>query len=302
MYSYTNEALCQKCGGKCCKAESCFYSPEDFPVLNLQILLDLYNEGKIMFARSEMSHTWIVRPRMKNQPGMVYSLTDIGEFEMLIPDGCRYVFYHRPRGGRCLIPSDLEMCMCKYTIFDCIMDWEEYEYLLREAVINVRAEERVREGKEFSYNHSLCETCGGQCCKSTGCYFSPKDFDEITFEKMMKIISKGFISLVPISPLQTAVDVDVWVLKVRNRMANVVDFSPNDTGECILLEKTGCMLHDDDRPYGGKALVPARDEPGSCTKGYSLRQCALEWLPYQKVLQRCKEEFYEKDITFEGIL
>lgn len=40
-----------------------------------------------------------------------------------------------------------------------------------------------------------CATCGGECCKSMGCHFSPNDFDDLSIESLEKIISEGDISI-----------------------------------------------------------------------------------------------------------
>jgi len=44
-------------------------------------------------------------------------------------------------------------------------------------------------------NKEVCSNCGGQCCKSMGCQFSPRDFKEITFEVLRQEINKGNISI-----------------------------------------------------------------------------------------------------------
>lgn len=308
MYSYENLDICKDCGGKCCRAGSCLYAPEDFPRLNLDILLDLYQHKKIMFAYVDEllgvgEKGWIIRPPMENCPGIAGSILNQGVCSLLTPTGCEFDYYHKPKGGKCLIPEESHNCRINlYGAFSAIRDWLPWQDLLRSAIFIILAEERLESGPEFAYDDMQCRICGGVCCKNMGCFFSPKDFKHITVEYMKKILSKGFISIVQLTPEETGFSSCFWVLKVRDKFSNIVEPKLKNLGGCILLDTTGCMLDKLDRPYGGRALIPERFEKGMCMKGYSDRQCAQDWQPYQDILMKLVEEFTDKNVDFEGLM
>ena len=44
-------------------------------------------------------------------------------------------------------------------------------------------------------NSTICAECGGTCCKSCGCHFSPSDFEDLSFDGLKKELQKGYISI-----------------------------------------------------------------------------------------------------------
>lgn len=138
-------------------------------------------------------------------------------------------------------------------------------------------------------NPKVCSKCGGKCCKSMGCHYSPTDFTNITFETLKQSIDKGYISI------------DWWegdvfdndrertyFLRIRNKKANIVD--PSWGGECVLLTEQGCSLSFNERPMGGRALTPGTIYD-SCINPYSKEDCCQEWYPYQDILERLVYEY-----------
>lgn len=329
---FENNKLCKECGGKCCKATSCLYAPEDFKEISVEHFLRLYDEGKIMFSQvskqdggTPYSH-WLVKPAQIDTPGIQTNIM-VGNSPCihLTESGCKKDFYHRPRGGKLLEPKMVEVEDCKpyytgkkalleristsFVIEDCksyyttekaLLEWEPFSFIIEATVEHILAEERLKI-KEFYYDHDICKACGGRCCKVSGCNFAPSDFKEISYVYLKKIIHKGFISIVIIPDIQTGLEEDILALKVRNKGARVCDLEVNISRPCILLEETGCCFEDSDRPYGGKALVP--NIPGiGCKMGYSYRQCAKDWEPYQEVLRKLYDSFEYQDIEFNGII
>lgn len=325
---FENNELCRECGGKCCQASSCLYAPEDFKEISVEHFLRLYNEGKIMFSRvSQLDggtpfNQWLVKPAQVATPRIQTNIM-VGNSPCihLTEKGCEITdYYHRPRGAKLLEPKLVEIKECRpqsfltslpisFVIEDCkthftvekaLEEWKPFAVILEATVEHILAEERLQI-QEFSYSHEVCKMCGGRCCKVSGCSFAPTDFKEISYTYLKKLISKGFISIITIPDIQSGLEEDILSLKVRNKGARVCDLDVHLARPCILLEETGCFFEDEDRPYGGRALVPNLPEIG-CKMGYSYRQCALDWRPYQKLLRELYNYFYHTDIPFNGIV
>lgn len=147
-------------------------------------------------------------------------------------------------------------------------------------------------------DHSVCKKCGGMCCRNTGCYFSTRDFDEISFDSLYSLLSKGYTSISPISNVLTGLD-DSLLLKIRNINDPIVISEELEPSRCILLGDNGCTLKDGERPYGGSSLIPMAN--ASCIIGYTLREAVEEWTPYQDLLIKLAREFTTKEVQFKGI-
>lgn len=308
MIQYTNRELCKECGGKCCRNGGGIYAPEDFEELTFNSILKLYYENRIMFYpvfdSKRKRAGFILRVPQKGCEKIQRQLNSVnGECAFWdAKRGCTCKDYHsRPRGCKLMIPQKkngrLE-CVPIYDEEEALEEWLRYEPIVDNVCYYLLSLARP----EASFDKVQCKICGGACCKNSGCYFSPKDFKSISLEKMRSIISKGYISLVFVPKMQTGLEQDVIIVKVRNKYATVCDTDPTESnGGCILLETGGCSFDDEDRPYGGRALVPEKLEGKTCTRGYSFRQCAEDWLPYQSILEALYGEFLWKDVEFDGI-
>lgn len=143
-------------------------------------------------------------------------------------------------------------------------------------------------------NSKICSECGGRCCKQCGCFFSPYDFKEISFEFLKKEIEeKGYISIGYVDPDKSKMTFDVFILRIRNQGKPVVDTSYGRK-QCILLTEQGCKLDYKHRPTGGKLLIPSKEGP--CISKYTLMDCAKEWQSYQRVIFELMEYFEGKEI------
>lgn len=309
MIQYTNKELCSQCGGKCCKDESCLYAPEDFEEITFETMLKAYKEGRVMFTcihNEEGKVTSIlVRPPMEGCSQIDLYANEQGRCKFLTSDGCKYDYYHRPRGGKLTIPIQVNgrmRCECKYSVEIAAKEWKDYGYLLDDLIRHVMSEDIKKEDRE-TIDHLQCKVCGGKCCKETGCMFSPHDFRYISsFEKMRNLLAQGFISIVSIYPMESGLDEPIRVLKMRNKYAKVLDDRPDlANGGCIALESDGCPFTDEDRPYGGRILIPEKAYGKTCSRGYSHRKAAEDWLPYQELVDKLSEEFAGKTVKFEGV-
>lgn len=141
----------------------------------------------------------------------------------------------------------------------------------------------------------VCSKCGGKCCKICGCHFSPDDFEEISFEFLKKELEKGYISIDYVDGEVIYQNFGVYILRIRNKNAGVVDTSMiRQKRECILLTENGCKLDYAHRPTGGKLLIP--DKNGRCRSKYDIRDCCYEWKPHQRILLDLIEYFETKEI------
>lgn len=309
-----DKELCQKCGGRCCLTTSGFYAPEDFKEISINHFLELYKEGKIMFSfvrpddYSQGLSGWLVRPAQVNTPGIQFDfLKDNSPCVNLQKDGCSIKdYYRRPRGCKLLLPMKFpdhtfgEDCIAMYGISEALNEWEIFKSILEATTLHILAEERMK-NEEISFNHDVCQKCGGKCCQRYGCAFAPGDFKNLSFESLKKLLDKGFVSIAPISGIQSGLQNGILTLKVRNLGSQVCETEGDILRPCILWDsKIGCPFDDDNRPYGGKCLRATPDV--GCLYGYSYKQRAEDWLPYQETLKKLWYYFKEKEIPFSGII
>lgn len=152
-------------------------------------------------------------------------------------------------------------------------------------------------------NKELCSKCKGLCCKSCGCHYSPNDFKNITFESLKTEIEKGHISIdwwngSPFDDKEHKNIDKVYYLRIRNVDSNIVDPSFGD--RCSLLTETGCSLTYNERPMGGKMLIP--NENG-CEQEYDKQQSAIDWYEYNDILKELVELYRDpNEIDFGDIL
>ena len=141
-------------------------------------------------------------------------------------------------------------------------------------------------------NEEICTECGGRCCKQCGCFFSPYDFPEISFDFLQKEIEKGYISIARLD-YDIIKQPDVYILRVRNQGKPIVDTGYNGRSQCILLTEKGCKLSYENRPKGGRFLIPSKE---GCKSEYTLIDCANEWKEYQWIIFDLMWYFDKKEI------
>lgn len=135
----------------------------------------------------------------------------------------------------------------------------------------------------------LCSKCKGRCCKETGCFFMPQDFEKIEYEYLKsQIDTKGYISIAAANSVYGIVfPIFRLYLKVRNVESEICNCSTK--GTCMLLTPTGCDLDFKDRPSGGKALIPRRDN--RCYSKITADQAIAAWIPYEDILKKLWNEY-----------
>lgn len=144
---------------------------------------------------------------------------------------------------------------------------------------------------------NICAQCKGLCCKSQGCHVAPWDVfkgGKGSIEKLRAFMNtKNYtVDFWAGDPR----DNDIWnfdfsqhyFLRARNKNEGfITGYNPN--GACAMLTSTGCKLSFNERPTGGKSLVPKPDQ--RCVPTYTKRQCAIDWIPYQDMLETIIDEF-----------
>ncbi len=134
----------------------------------------------------------------------------------------------------------------------------------------------------------ICASCGGMCCKNSGCNYLPKDFDNMSFEYLKEKLEGKEISITSTfdfycnSKREVISATPILHLRVKNVGKGIVDlFSKKTT--CSVLTETGCPYTLEKRPSGGVYLVPKKD---GCINVYPEKNQLEDWSRHQKVLQK----------------
>lgn len=272
---------------KCERQKECIYLPSDIGEVNFSNLLKFYNQGRLIVECVTNANGQIValfpRPPYANLPGVIRDCKKVESF-------CK--FYNN---GECMLCSRPEI----HSPLKVWKEWKKYFYVLEELAFHIFALERGDNEKYF--DHDQCKECGGDCCKSAGCELAPSDFSDLSFEGLRRVMKKGYITMQLASQLYTGLNCPVLILHIRNRDEPIINFGGWHEEGCILHDNLrGCPFSDKDRPKGGRDLIPENRKYGTCARGYSIRMCAEDWLPYQGLLEALGEEFAGKEIACKG--
>lgn len=161
---------------------------------------------------------------------------------------------------------------------------------------------------EFNENRDLCKKCGGICCKKFGCEIFPEDvikrYNEISEETLCQLINTGYVSIDcwtacgnpgKLHPKKEMYEYDrIFFLRMRHINKPICDIY--SMGPCKALTEYGCMLDWDNRPTGGKLLVPNASKcivPMEDELGLSsdTELAALMWFEYNSLLEKLYNNF-----------
>ena len=151
-------------------------------------------------------------------------------------------------------------------------------------------------------NYELCSKCGGRCCKNFGCYISPDEVikrkGEISFDIILELLKSGYVAMdwwegdileddesIPNCELYC----QVFYLRMRHKSEGAICGSWG--GECVCLTDTGCMFTWNNRPLGGRSLIPTADKACEDTS-YTKEQCVLEWREYYDILSEVYDKYW----------
>ena len=147
-------------------------------------------------------------------------------------------------------------------------------------------------------DYDICRECGGKCCIKCGCDYSALDFDDLSYNKLCEILSEGKISIVSMVNFRkipngkTIADLFLY-LRARNTDRDVVDLISMKT-KCSLLTENGCSYSYDERPTGGKNLVPVSG--GRCYPNEDPYELMESWRPYQNSLRKVVKRYTGKSV------
>lgn len=145
-------------------------------------------------------------------------------------------------------------------------------------------------------NKSICEKCGGICCKKSGCGYIVKDFTSFRYADLKALLDEGNISIK--SCLYSYVangdlkHKQVLVLKARSFDKGIVDLVSAST-RCKLWTEKGCPYPFEKRPSLGTGLIP--NPKGECSEStYNIQQVLDEWCEHQLVLEKLVKAYTGK--------
>ena len=184
--------------------------------------------------------------------------------------------------------------------------YREFSMKIIEAILQVGnpGKRRINIGRDYDkskyVNSEACKSCGGKCCQKCGCHFAPEDFRDLSFDGLRKEIEKGYISIDLVDGEMFYQRGFFYMLRARNEGAPIVDFGYKRS-KCCLLTENGCKLQFEERPAGGRMLIPGYTKIDNlngflmCTQTYEVEDCCLDWRPYSDIVSKLVEHFKDKD-------
>ena len=169
----------------------------------------------------------------------------------------------------------------------------------------------IIDSEKINTNYGLCKKCGGSCCKRNACDCSPEDFGN-DIEKMREALKTGNYSIdfsrcyansFLIEPRGVTLLTEKIInsgeeflyIRPKNQGRPTVDIIHGEDieGPCIFWNKeTGCSLKYEERPMGGRTLIPSPD-PNKCIPQYSKDLMRKDWKPFTKELADLAKEFFD---------
>lgn len=145
---------------------------------------------------------------------------------------------------------------------------------------------------------NLCKKCGGKCCKRSGCTFFPQDFERMSYNYLLEVLNKEYISI----SSEINFDVDqkgnlIWMpklyLRIRNNNREIVDLVSYKSG-CSILTENGCPLSEEKRPSMALSYKPMPN--GECFQTIEYDKIIKAWDKYQDVLSVLVTHFTHKSV------
>ena len=114
---------------------------------------------------------------------------------------------------------------------------------------------------------SLCGECGGQCCQAVPGAYAPEDFQndegKLDVDRLFRMLKSGeaVFGVYDGDPDRTSRYYPRPPYKDKGDEL-VEDRHPYDLGGCANLTDEGCKFSFEERPYGCRTLIPAKNEDG----------------------------------------
>lgn len=152
-------------------------------------------------------------------------------------------------------------------------------------------------------NQDICKSCGGVCCKKSGCDYWVTDFENLSYQYLYNKLMEGNISITSIVRTEILPNKNLFInlllyLRARNTNRPIVDLLSMKTS-CSMLKEDGCSYDRKKRPSGGLNLIPK--ENFECYPLKDHVQEMLKWERYQKTLHRLVKRIsgYSVDVRFK---
>jgi Fe-S-cluster containining protein len=129
-----NKAICEECGGRCCKNIPGIFQPSDIELDAKKIAEKLIKNLWAIDCYEDSPKLYYLRPATKNS-SEIYDYSWGGECVFLTATGCSLSWENRPSGCRAVKPNHPKKCTCpdKYGKYQSGKAWQEYVDLLHEA-------------------------------------------------------------------------------------------------------------------------------------------------------------------------
>lgn len=143
-------------------------------------------------------------------------------------------------------------------------------------------------------NKGYCKSCGGDCCKKSGCDYIPSDLSSLHKEQLYRVLCEGKISIVSALLFDRLKDGKLIIspflyLRARNQNRPIVDLVSLKT-PCSQLGENGCKYDFEHRPSGGTNLIPTANHM-DCHPNIEPTLLMKDWWRYQRVLEKLVKRF-----------
>jgi len=149
--------------------------------------------------------------------------------------------------------------------------------------------------RENFLNTEICKKCGGKCCKRMPGSAYPEDFKKPLLDSLLIAFESGDWAIDWWEGDPTDKDDLEKAYYIRPRTKDNNDlFDPSWGGECIFLNKDGCILKPKERPQSCRLLEPK--ENGECVNhNNSKRGAAIAWLPYTDIILKAAKQIDKEE-------
>ncbi|MDR1969860.1 MAG: hypothetical protein LBQ11_00730 [Candidatus Nomurabacteria bacterium] len=158
--------------------------------------------------------------------------------------------------------------------------------------------------EENLYNKSLCEMCGGECCKWSPCAYVPSDLGldplSSTEEDLRRIMEKNEIII--------QVTSGIAFMRPRGKRDRDKDVRRSLTehallkNRCVFLGDDGCRLSNNKRPTTGRLYIPKYSAEHNRLDCEPAMNVGYLWYDYQELLLGFARKIREERLASKGII
>lgn len=150
---------------------------------------------------------------------------------------------------------------------------------------------------EKNENLDICKKCGGLCCKKSGCDVWLDDITDKSQNGILDMLATERYSIVALMHFKNVngrvCNMPFLYLRARNNGRDIVDLLSMKT-TCVNLTSNGCTFSYEDRPSGGKNLIPS--EKGDCKPKEDPLEKIKLYEPYQNLLGKIVKRYTGKSV------